>query len=107
MIDRPQREGGDEVEFFGARAWLPSGPARFALRSGAPILSCYLIRRPGDRTYLGAIEPAIPFVPTGDEEADVRALTQAIVERLEGPLRQYPDQWYMFRRMWPPTSTER
>lgn len=101
LIDRPQREGGVEVEFFGARAWLPSGPARFALRSGAPVLPCYLLRRPGDRTYLGAIEPPIPFVPSGDEGADVRALTQAIVERLEGPLRQYPDQWYMFRQMWP------
>jgi len=101
VFDRPQREGGVEVEFFGAPAWLPSGPARFALRSGAAVLPGHLMRRPGDLTYLGTVEPPVSFTPTGDEEADVRALTQAIVRRLEELLRRYPDQWYMFRRMWP------
>lgn len=101
VFDRPQRDGGVAVEFFGAPAWLPAGPARLALRSGAPVLTAYLLRRPGDRTYLGVIEPPVPFSPTGDEQTDVQALTQAIVRRLEALLRQHPDQWYMFRRMWP------
>ncbi len=100
VFDRPQREGGVEVEFFGAPAWLPAGPARFALRTGATVLPGYLLRRPGDLTYLGRIEEPVAFTPTGDEEADVRAYTQAIVARVEAILRSYPDQWYMFRRMW-------
>ncbi len=100
VFDRPQREGGVEVDFFGAPAWLPAGPARFALRTGAAVLPGYLLRRPGDLTYLGRIEEPVAFTPTGDEEADVRAYTQAIVARVEAILRSYPDQWYMFRRMW-------
>ncbi|HET8629078.1 MAG TPA: lysophospholipid acyltransferase family protein [Thermomicrobiales bacterium] len=101
VLDRPQREGGVLVEFFGAPAWLPTGAARFALRTGAPVVLGYLLRRPGDRTYYGVVEPPVAFAPSGDAEADVAALTQAIVHRLERLLRAYPDQWYMFRRMWP------
>ena len=100
VFDRPQREGGVEVDFFGAPAWLPAGPARFALRTGATVLPGYLLRRPGDLTYLARVEEPVAFTPTGDEEADVRAYTQAIVARVEAVLRAYPDQWYMFRRMW-------
>lgn len=107
LADRPQREGGIEVSFFGAPAWFPSGAARFALRAGAPVLLGYVGRRPGDRTFFGGFEPIGPFVPSGDEVADIRDLTQAIVHAMEGLLRQYPDQWYMFRQMWPSTNAER
>jgi lauroyl/myristoyl acyltransferase len=101
LCDGPQREGGVEVTFFGQRAWLPGGPARFALRSGAPMLFGYVGRRPGDRTFFGGFSPLDAYTPTGDEATDVRGLTQEWVARLEDLLRQYPDQWYMFRRMWP------
>lgn len=107
VCDRPQRDGAVEVAFFGSRAWLPTGPARMALRSGAPILLGYVLRRPGDHSYYGGIEPAIPFTPTGNVQADVQALTQAIATRLEGLLRRHPDQWYMFRQMWPDVNAER
>ena len=101
VADRPQREGGVEVTFFGRKAWVPSGPARFALRSGAPLMFGYVGRRPGDYTFFGAFEPPIGYAPTGDEATDIRALTQAWVALLENLLRQHPDQWYMFRQMWP------
>lgn len=101
LFDRPQQEGGVGVPFFGERAWLPAGPARFALRSGAPLVFGYVARRPGDRTFFGHFTPPLAYTPTGDEEADIRALTRLVAEHLEELLRQYPDQWYMFRRMWP------
>ena len=31
---------------------------------------------------------------------EIRALTQAIVSSLERMVRRYPDQWYVFRRLW-------
>ena len=30
-------------------------------------------------------------------------ITQEIVSRMEQIIRRYPDQWYMFRQMWPRT----
>lgn len=101
LVDRPQREGGVRVDFFGTPAWFPTGAARFALRSGAPLLLGYVGRRPGDRSFFGAYRPLALPTPSGDEAADIRAWTQAMVRAIEGLLRQYPDQWYMFRRMWP------
>lgn len=101
LIDRPQREGGVEVDFFGSSAWFPAGAARFALRAGSPILLGYVGRRPGDRTFFGEYRPLDLPPRTGDEAADIRAWTQVMVRAIEDLLRQYPDQWYMFRRMWP------
>jgi KDO2-lipid IV(A) lauroyltransferase len=37
---------------------------------------------------------------TGDSERDVQVLTQAIMDSHERFIRQFPDQWYMFRPMW-------
>ena len=104
LADRPQRDGGVEVSFFGRAAWLPSGAARFALRSGATLLLGYVGRRPGDRTFFGGFEPIGPVELTGEQEADIRLLTQATAHAMENLLRQYPDQWYMFRAMWPSTN---
>lgn len=107
LADRPQREGGAAVDFFGASAWFPTGPARFSLRTGATLLFGYVGRRPGDRTFFGAYAP-LPTPPlTGNEREDIRALTQAIARAMEDLLRQYPDQWYMFRQMWPQEGTAR
>ena len=39
--------------------------------------------------------------PTGDEAKDVQAVTQAIMDSHERFIREHPDQWYMFREMWP------
>jgi lauroyl/myristoyl acyltransferase len=40
------------------------------------------------------------FEPTGDEDADVLELTRLTLRSLEGMIRAYPDQWFIFRRMW-------
>ena len=50
--------------------------------------------------YLGGADAALPFEPTGDLARDVQHLTQLIMTSLEGLVRRYPDQWYMFRPMW-------
>lgn len=107
LADRPQPDGGVEIDFFGRPAWLPTGPARFALRTGATLLFGYVGRRPGDRTFFGGYRPITVPPLIGDESADIRALTQAIARAMENLLRQYPDQWYMFRQMWPQEGTAR
>lgn len=101
VADRPQPIGGVPIELFGRQAWFPAGTARFALRNNVPVLTGYLLRRPGDTTSYGQIEPPLTVAVTGQTERDVVALTQAIAHRLERRIREYPDQWFMFRRMWP------
>jgi lauroyl/myristoyl acyltransferase len=102
LIDRPLSEGGVEVKFFGATTRVPEGPARLALRTGAKLVPVGLLRvSPRDDRILAVLDFSVEPPATGDREADVRLLTQALMASHERIIRRYPDQWYMFRRMWP------
>ena len=99
LIDRPLLEAGVTVNFFGAPTRVPEGTARLALRTGAPILVIGLLRVKDDAVR-PLLEPIPPLERTGDEEQDIQVLTQRIMDALEKMVRAYPEQWYMFRRMW-------
>lgn len=101
VVDRPLPKGeGVTVEFFGQMIPWPPGPATLALRTGAQLLTGYLVRTL-DGHFKGEIFPPLEFQPSGDEFEDLRWLSQKIVTLQEEVIRRYPDQWYMFRRMWP------
>lgn len=103
ILDRPAGADGVPVRFFGEMTRWPRGPAVLALRTGAPLLAGYLVQRP-DGSFTGEVNP-VPGVTAGERtevsEEKVQAVLQAIVEMFEEYIRHYPDQWYMFRRMWP------
>lgn len=101
VVDRPLPEGeGVTVEFFGQMIPWPSGPATLALRTGAQVITGYLVRTSGGH-FKGEIFPPLEFQPCGDKFEDLCRLSQKIVTLQEELIRRYPDQWYMFRRMWP------
>lgn len=101
LVDR--MEQGVTVEFFGHKTQVPAGAARLALRSGAAIVGAYIVRS-GNR-YVAEIFPEITQpVSTGDPQADLEEFTQRIYSWLEQVIRSHPDQWFMFRRMWPAES---
>lgn len=103
LIDRPDFKDGVPVRFCGAITSVPAGAAALALRTGARILPGILVRLPNN-TFRGIVGPAIAFEPTGDYEHDIQALTQRVFEALEAFVYAYPDQWYMFRPMWPASA---
>ena len=55
------------------------GPARFQVTFGAPL----------------------PLPDTGDRDADVLALTQAVNDQLEAWIRAKPESWLWLHRRWP------
>jgi KDO2-lipid IV(A) lauroyltransferase len=99
LIDRPIDDRGVIVSFFGSPVRVPGGAAALALRSGARVLGAFITRR--GTGFAIRISPAIPHPSTGDPASDLEALTQAIFDWLERAIREHPDQWFMFRRMWP------
>ncbi len=102
LIDRPLDDGGVEVEFCGAPIRVPAGPARIALRSGASVIAVSQLRvHPWSDRVRVLADFDIELPNSGDPEADVRLLTRRILAAHERVIRRYPDQWYMFRRMWP------
>ena len=99
MLFRSQGEGA-QVKFFGAWTRVPGGAAHFSLKTGAPVVVAGLWRTP-QNTYAGVALPPLRFQSTGDRDRDVDAAMQRIMGHIEMVIRTHPDQWYMFRRMWP------
>lgn len=99
LIDRPLVEEGVEVRFFGAPTRVPAGAATLALRTGASIVTAIVVREGSH--YVGLVSPLLIPESTGNLSADVVHLTQRFMTQLEDWIRVYPDQWFMFRDMWP------
>jgi KDO2-lipid IV(A) lauroyltransferase len=108
VVDRPThaQAEGVAVRFFGEWTRVPAGAAHFALRTGAPVVVAGTWRTPAN-TYAGYARPPLRFTRTadgpagGDPQRDVQRVMQRIMEEAEAAIRAHPDQWYMFRHMWP------
>ena len=100
LVDVPQAEGGVDVEFFGSTIRVSDGPARIALRAGSSVVAATLPRLDEWHDTVGADIAPVDFTPSGDAEADVRGLTQAVFTNLEGLVSRHPEQWYIFRSLW-------
>ena len=108
MIDRAVPGEGVQVTFFGETVEVPAGPARLALRTGAAVVPAAFARvHPNRHDVKVLCDFSIRTQPTGNRECDVRALTQSIMDAHERFIRQYPDQWYMFRPMWESAGSAR
>lgn len=102
-VDKPVPPAeGVPITFFGKTCYVPGGIAQLALKSGATILPgyCRYDKIYSSTYYIGAMSPIFPQ-HTGDKRADTIRLTQQMFESMEEVIRQYPDQWEMFRRFWP------
>lgn len=101
MSDRDIQRNGTEVEFFGERTKVPTGPAFFALRTGAPLIpaAVYFTRRVDG--HHAVVRAPIEFARTGRLRADVQHLSQVLVRELETLIRRAPEQWHLFSPNWP------
>ncbi len=106
LIDRPMAGDGVKVNFFGREVEVPAGPARLALRSGAAVVPTAFACLPGAPPVVTLANFDVEVQRTGDEARDVVALTQAIMTAHEAFIREHPDQWYMFREMWPRPASQ-
>ncbi len=91
---------GLKVRFFGHETMFPMGPARLARLSGAPIVFGWAARKPRGR-YVAHVCAPILSNRDLDPEEDARQITERIVSEFEQAVRRYPEQWYVFREMWP------
>jgi KDO2-lipid IV(A) lauroyltransferase len=97
---RAQELDNVQVEFFGRRTAFPTIAAALARVSGAPIVVAAVKREP-DNSFSGVALPPIFVKRTKQAAQDLESATQAVVRSLEGLVRPDPDQWYIFRPMWP------
>ncbi len=89
------------VDFFGHKAGTAAGPAIYAWKTGAPLLTAFA--RPeealGGRRWTIVLEPVILDRSLPEQEAVLKA-TQEITSRVESFTRRYPAQWSWMHRRW-------
>lgn len=98
VADRAIEGKSVEVDFFGAPARLPIGPIRLAQRTGAALVCANCYRTP-QGLALGQLLP-LSLELTDEQRTDVDRMMQAFIEKIEGCIREHPEQWVAFTPIW-------
>ncbi len=98
----PRAQAFDTVRatFCGRDTVFPAVAAQLARVSGAPIVVGCVVRRSG-QPFLGIANEPIFVERTKEALADVQRGTQRIAADIERFVTSWPEQWYIFRPMWP------
>ncbi len=107
LIDQHTDVAGLYVPFFGRLAHTPSGVAKIALSTGAPIVPMAIFGT-NDGKYRVQVLPPIP-VPenVGNKDSAVREITTACSQAIETLIRTAPKQWVWFHNRWRGLPEER
>ena len=98
VADRDISNNGVPVEFCGANAKFPAGPALLAIQTGAALITAYIrYEEEGIRIIFG---PEILVPNTGDVSQKVKFMTQEIANRFGAQLQKDPVDWHMLQRIW-------
>lgn len=96
VADRDFTASRATVEFFGRPARLPSGPAKLALATGAPLVPCFMIRRPDD-TFTYIVDEPIWADKSRDSVEDIMRRMAVSLERV---ISRQSEQWFLFHNPW-------
>ncbi|MEX2289906.1 MAG: phosphatidylinositol mannoside acyltransferase [Mycobacteriales bacterium] len=91
LADRDLSARGVDVQFFGATARMPAGPASLALRTGATLLPVTLSFR--GKGWRIVFHPEVAHT-------DVPTMTQALADAFARGIAEHPADWHMLQRLW-------
>ena len=92
LADRDLSSSGVPVEFFGATATMPAGPASLALKTGAALVPATIWYSP-DWTVNIRFHPPVAHT-------DVGTMTQEFAGVFEAAIAEHPADWHMLQRLW-------
>jgi KDO2-lipid IV(A) lauroyltransferase len=97
--DRDLTSTGIDVDFFGAQARMPAGPAALAHDTGAVLLPVTL-SYPNRTDWAARIHPQV-FVPeSGDRAQRIQLMTQHVADAFAEGIADHPQDWHMLQRVW-------
>ncbi len=105
VADRDLSARGVGVDFFGATAKMPAGPAALSLRTGAVLMAVTLHYKGtgvGDPLVVTFSAP-IPVTREAGRSATATA-TQRIADVFAAGIAAHPQDWHMLQRIWPETQ---
>lgn len=106
LADQDAKHRGIFVDFLGKPSSTATGPATFALKTGALLIGGVSVVNP-DGTYDCFFEE-IPYHDLdGLSEENIHILTQRYADFMNKYIRKHPDHWFWMHRRWktkPPIS---
>ncbi|MYX25409.1 phosphatidylinositol mannoside acyltransferase [Streptomyces sp. SID8381] len=99
VADRDLSASGVEVDFFGAAARMPAGPALLAQQTGALLLPVTLWYDDSP-VMRGRVHPPIEVPTEGTRREKAAAMTQALADAFAGGIAEHPEDWHMLQRLW-------
>ncbi len=97
VLDQGGREG-QLVEFFGKNASMPTGALRLSLKFDVPIVVTFIVRENGP--FHRIILKRLAIEKTGDTEKDIETNLKKVMRLAEEIIRQYPEQYMWFYKVW-------
>lgn len=95
LADRDIHGNGPEVDFFGEKARMPSGPAALALNTGAALMPVSLWY---DGPYWNIrVHEELPVAEAPTRAQRVWETTQALARVFEGAIAEHPEDWHMLQ----------
>ena len=88
------------VDFFGIPASTNFMVAKLALRTEAAIIPVFAPWDPVRKKFQLLLQPPVEVPVTGDEEQDVKRLTEQLSMIMEETIRRYPGQWLWIHKRW-------
>ena len=98
VADRDMSRNGIEVDFLGAVAKMPAGPAILAITTGAPLITAYI--RYTDKGIKVIFDKTVVLPDSGSEDEKVRVVTQAMADNFAKHIKESPVDWHMLQRIW-------
>lgn len=96
--DRDVLGKGEQMNFFGEDAILPTGAVDLALKTGAAIIPAFSSRLSHGRFEIHA-EP--PIILNGSRNGEqIKEANEKIIYSIEKHIRLHPEQWVVFERVW-------
>jgi KDO2-lipid IV(A) lauroyltransferase len=99
LIDQDAGSSGVFVDFFGRPASTTPSPIIFSLRTGAPIIPFYNIRKK-DGSLRVMIEEPFLLKRKGAIKSDIALNLGALTKKFEEVIRKNPDQWFWLHNRW-------
>jgi lauroyl/myristoyl acyltransferase len=96
--DRDIGGNGLSVEFLGAPATIPAGPALLSLMTGAAILPIGLWY--DGEICRGHIYEPILGDPSQDRQLQMQTMTQKLADNLGDAIRRNPQDWHVLQQVW-------
>ncbi|MET9699125.1 phosphatidylinositol mannoside acyltransferase [Streptomyces sp. NPDC006529] len=99
VADRDLSASGVEVDFFGATARMPAGPALLAQQTGALLVPATLWYEDAP-LMRGRFHPPVPVPESGTRDEKTAAMTQAVADAFAAGIAEHPQDWHMLQRLW-------